>query len=417
MVSPVNFLPNEEALKKCLATTEASFGAGGTPTFQMYGDLVVNKKKPLVRTSDEYRGSFSRLRNPRRGPTAIDGTFNKQLSYEDLAILVRYFLKSGGGTPADDGNTVHGYTRTAAANDNALDSWMAEHFVDGLPFVAKGIRMNEITISADVDDANGNWMLASSCLVQADDLKATTSVTATGGTTGTAIKAAAGWTVNEHAGKYLAARSGTAANIGSVVQVASNDATTLTFTTGQTMPAAVASGDVLELSGLFTTGIADRTIEYILAEDTKLYIGDAVASLAEVPDKLVSWSVTIAHNFSRKKFQGSGSSYALKQGRGERIITAQMVMEFDDWFEYKKWDTATPSDRAVRFKTLGSTIDSGAATQKLAQITLPRLQWDEINPNNQREGNITAVYQAVEFVDAVNGELEIVTKTKLATLP
>lgn len=417
MVTPVNYLPNETALKKVLATTEATYGAGGTPSFQMYGDLVINKQRPLVRGADEFRGSFARNRNPRRGPTAIDGTFGKQLSYEDLAILARYFLKRGGGTPVDDTNTTHGYTRTVAPTDGLIDSWMAQHFVDGMPFEAKGIQLNEVTISADVDDANGNWMLSSTLLVQSDDLKATTSVTATGGSTSTLVKSGAGWTTNEHAGKYLAMRSGTAANVGSVVKVLSNDATTLTFETGQTMPSAVASGDVGELSGLFQTGIADRDIEYIPAEITQLYLGDDVAGLVEVPDKLVSWSVTIGHNFSRKRFQGNGSSYSKKRGRGERVITAQMVLEFDDWYEYKKWDTTTPSDRAVRFKAVGSTIDSGAGSTKLAQITIPRIQWDNVNPNNEREGNITAVYQALAYVDDVDGEFELVTKTKLATLP
>lgn len=418
MVNPVNYLPNEQALKKIYADVEASYGAGGTPDFAMYGDLVINKRKPLVRNSDEYRGSYARMRNPRRGPVELDGTFNKRLSFEDLAILARFFAKSGGGTPVDDTNTTHGYTRTAALNDAALDSWMAEHFVDGMPFVANGIRMNEVTISGDVDDADADWMLSSGLLVQSNDLKATTSLTATGGTKSTFVKSGAGWTTNEHAGKYLVPRSGTAANIGSMVKILSNNATTLTLS--QELPAVVASGDVVEISGLFTTGISDRTVDYINTEGTQLFIDDVYSSLGtnEIVDKLISWSVTIQHNFGRKRFQNNVGSYSKKQKRGDRLVTAQFVMEFDDWYEYKKWDTDFPSDRAIRIQKIGPVIDSGANSKKLAQINLPRVQWDEVNPNNQREGNITAVYQAVAYYDDGYGsELDVVTKTKLATLP
>lgn len=418
MVNPVNYLPNEQAIKEILAAVEASYGAGGTPDLAIYGDLVINKRKPLVRSSDEYRGSYARMRNPRRGPVAIDGTFSKRLSYEDLAILARFFLTAGGGTPVDDSETVHGYTRALLANDGALDSWMAEHFVEGMPFTATGIQFNETTISGDVDDADADWMLSSSCLVQSNDLKTTTSLTATGGTTTTHVDSGASYTTNEHAGKYAAFRSGTAANIGSIVKVLSNNGTTLTFE--QAFPAAVASGDLIELSGLFTSGVADRTVDYIPTEGTQLFIDDASADLGtnEIVDKLISWSVTIAHNWGRKRFQNNVGAYSKKRRRGDRLVTAQFVMEFDDWYEYKNWDTDIPLDRAVQLKHVGPVIDSSAGTTKLAQLDLPRVQWDEVNPNNQRDGNITAVYQAVAFVDDDYGaEFGLTTKTTLATLP
>lgn len=418
MVQPVNYLPNEQSLKKILADVEASYGAGGTPDFSLYGDLVITKRKPLVRNSDEYRGSYQRMRNPRRGPVAIDGTFNKRLSFEDLAILGRFFAKAGGGNAVDDGNSTHGYTRTCALNDGALDSLMAQHFVDGMPFEATGIQFNEVTLSGDVDDADADWMLSAGLLVATNDLKATTSQTATGGSTSTFVKSGAGWTTNEHAGKYAAFRSGTAGNIGSVIKVLSNNATTLTF--DGTLPAAVQSGDVIELSGLFQSGVADRTVEYIATEGTQLFIDDASGSIgtSEIVDKLISWSVTIQHNFGRKRFQNNVGGYSRKRRRGDRMVTAQLVMEFDDWYEYKKWDTTLPSDRAIRIQKVGSTIDSGAGTAKLAQLNIPRAQWDEVNPNNQRDGNITAVYQAVAYYDDSYGsEFDLVTKTKLATLP
>lgn len=417
MVNPINTLPNEQSLKRVLAVTEASYGAGGTPAFQLYGDLVINKKKPLIRTTDEYRGSFSRLRNPRRGPVTIDGTFAKPLGFEDLDQLKRYFLKKGGGSRTDDTNTVHGYTSIASANDNALDTWAAEHMVDGMPFVATGIQMNEVTISGDIDNANGDWMLSSNLIVMSDDLKATTSLTATGGSTTTFVKSAAGWTVDQFAGAYAAFRSGTANNLQSVVKILGNTATTITF--DSTLNAAVVSGDVIEISGLFTPGVPDRTINYIPNEGTQLFIDDAFGSIGttEWTDKLISFSWTIAHAFGRKRFMNNVGTYAKKQGRGDRIVTLQLTMEFDDWYEYKKWDTGIPSDRTIRIQNIGPAINASPATTFLAQLDLPRAQWDEVNPNNQREGNITAVYQALAYVDATAGyETAITTKTKLATL-
>ena len=418
MPNPVNYLPNETALKRILADVEATYGAGGTPDFSMYGDLSINKQKPLVRTSDEARGSYARMRNPRRGPVAIDGTLSKRLSFEDLAILARFFAKSGGGTAVSDAETIPGFTRIAALNDGALDSFMAEHFVDGMPFVAKGIRMNEVTISGDVDDADANWMLSSALLVQSNDLKATTRLTATSGTTLTHVDSGASYTVNEHAGKYAAVREGTADNIGSVVEILSNTATAITF--AQPLPAAVVSGDVIEISGLFTAGVADRTVDYIATEGTRIWIDDVDTDLGETElvDKLISWSVTIGHSFGRKRFQNNVGSYSKKQRRGARLVTAQFVMEFDDWYEYKNWDTDIPIDRAIRIEKEGPVIDAGAGTHKLAQINLPRVQWDEVNPNNERDGNITAVYQALAYTDDSYGsEMDIVTKTTLATLP
>jgi hypothetical protein len=414
----INTLPNEQALKQVLARAEASLGSGGAPTYAAYGDLVLTSRRPLVRASDEFRGSYARNRNARRGAKTVDGTYTKRLSFEDLAINARYFLKTGGGTPVDDGETTHGYTRTVAANDGKLDSMAAEHHHEGMPFFATGIQFNETTISGDVDDAEADWNLASNVLAVSNDLKTTSSVTATDGSTTTIVVSTATWTTNEHAGKWVAARTGTAGNLQSIVEVLANNGTTLTL--ADALPAAVQSGDTFELSGKFTSGITDRDVDYISAEGTRLFIDDASADLGEteILDKLISWSFTIQHNIGRKRFQNNTNGYSKKRRRGERIITGQLVMEFDDWYEYQNWDQEYPPYRAIRIEKEGPVIDAGAGTHKLAQINVPRVQWEEINPNNQREGNITAVYQLLAYVDDDYGtEFDIVTKTGLATLP
>ena len=95
-----------------------------------------------------------------------------------------------------------------------------------------------------------------------------TIVTATGGSTTTAVMAGAIWTVNAYTGYQLRAVSGTAGNIGVVRTVSSNTLTTLTTLA---FPSPVASADVLVLepvSSMLTAG-------YYQLQCTRWYIFNA----------------------------------------------------------------------------------------------------------------------------------------------
>jgi len=74
-----------------------------------------------------------------------------------------------------------------------------------------------------------------------------TLATASGGSTLTVIKAAAGWTTNLYAGCTVTMTGGTAGNIGLVRTISSNDATTLNFTPA--LPFSVANLDTFTISG------------------------------------------------------------------------------------------------------------------------------------------------------------------------
>lgn len=415
-------IQNEVIRKRVIGTTEASIGAGGTPTFPLYGTFAGKKSRALIR-DPQMRGTYDGNYNPARGPETFDGyTYGDKLSFQDLAILPRYGV-SKPPTATSDGFTVPGYTRAYRPSDSPFDSLYVQRGVAGMPFETKGIQADEFTISHNGDDASGNWMWGSNLMVVDDDmipLFTAVPEVATGGTVSTIVKTTAGYTVDAHAGKYVAMRSGTVANIDQIVQILSNTATTLTLATA--LPAAVVAADTYEISGGFTAGIADRTLDYIQNPGTQLIIADNLAGLATssnvINDKMISFGVTQTNAIRNKRFSDNIGGVSKKRGRGMREVVWTIVMEFDDWKEYRLFETAYPKDRAIRVQQLnGPTIDATAATKQTAMITSPRVQWDDIDPQGEREGNITATYAAVAYVPTEGYVVEYASKTKLVTLP
>ena len=110
MANAVNKLPNETSKVRTLVGTETNYGAGGTPTFQLLGNLVINERQPFI-TRDEYTGGLDPLVTPETGPYDVNGTYEELLTFESFAILPRYGMNSDGVTGVDDTNTTHGYTR------------------------------------------------------------------------------------------------------------------------------------------------------------------------------------------------------------------------------------------------------------------------------------------------------------------
>ena len=416
-------IQNETILTRVLAGIEPTIGAGGPVTFPLYGTFAGKKSRSLIR-DPLMRGSYDGNYNPARGPETFDGyTYGDKLSFQDLAILPRIGV-SKPPTAVSDGFTIPGYTRAYRPSDAVFDSLVVQRGVVGMPFVTLGIQADEFTISHNGDDASGNWMWGSNLIVVDDDMiplfTGTTPVAATGGSTTTIVMTTAGWTVDAHAGKYVAMRSGTVANIDNIVQILSNTATTLTLATA--LPAAVAAADTFEISGAFTPGIADRTLDYIQNPGTQLIIADDLAGLAltqnVINDKMISFGVTQTNALRSKRFSDNIGGVSKKRGRGMREVVWTIVMEFDDWKEYRLFETAYPKDRALRVQQLnGPTIDAAAATKQTAMITSPRVQWDDIDPQGEREGNITATYAAVAYVPTAGYVVEYTSKTKLVTLP
>lgn len=420
---PQNFSPmlNDDNQRQVLAATEATPGAGGTPTFRLYGDVKIKRAQPLIR-KPQYRGSYDGYRSPRRGVPDFTGTYTdvEGLSFEDFAILMRYgVIKSP--TPVDDGNTAHGYSRTYIPSNAAYDTLAMEHEFNGAVGVATGIRFDDFTIGHNVDNADGSWTFSSNLFIRNDALKAKATHTATSGSTTTAVDSGASYTAHALIGQYAAFRTGTTANIDEIRLITENTTTGLTF---DALPSAVAASDTFDILAAFTPSIGERDVEYIPNEGTRLYIADAYASIAsnEYKEKMIAFSVQHTNKTVKKRFSNDVGGYSKKTGRGMREVVVQITMEFDDPKEREIFEsTVLPKARAIRFEQTGSVIDSGASTKKLAQINLPSVYWDDVDTTQERSTNVIGVYQGLAHANgdavAFGGVVGYTTKTTLATLP
>lgn len=408
----INSIANERQLSRNYWGTETRLGVAVAPTFRMYGDLRLNRTRPLA-DRNEYAGTFFGDYTPVRGAVAIDGTFAQTLTYEDLPILLRYSVQ-GGVTGVDDANTTHGYlyTQKPTAGRKDIDFATVETGVPGMPFTATGLHLPEFTISADIDDTEAAWKWSGSAMALTKDLKAVTTGVATAGTTTTATKAAAGWTVDQFAGAFYEATGGTVGNIGQKREILSNSATVLTL--AGAMPSAIANTDTFTISGTFTAGIADRTRETIEAPDTSVYVDTGTIGTTEVQGRVISWSVNYNINSAGKRFMDNPTGYS-RFGFGKTAVTGQIRVEADERDEYDAWVAGTA--QRIRFKQTGTTIDSGAGTTKYAQIDIHNAQFDGVSEDD-RDNNVTWTFAFRGYVDSTAGvPITFATKTRLSVLP
>lgn len=411
---------NDQMMEQVLAVTEASPGAGGTPTFRLYGELQLNSARALIK-KPQYRRSYDGMRGARRGIWEHTGTYRDDLTYEDFAILPRYGVAPA-PSAVDDGNSTHGYTRTYIPGLTASETMAVEYGFDGIVMAATGLRFDDLTVEHNVDDGDGNWKVSGNLFVRDNKLKAKSTYTATAGANTTATVSGASWTPSALIGQYAAFRSGTTGNIDEIRQITANTGTQITFAA---LPSAVQAGDTFDLLAAFTPSIGDRTVEYVANEGTRLFMADAFANIAlaqnEVLDKMIAFSVQLKNNIQKKRFSNNVGGYSKKTGRGMRDVTVQITMEFDDPREREVFESQLPKARAIRFQQEGSVINASPATKKLARIDLPSVQWDTVDSNQRRNSNRIAVYQGVAFADgdavAYGGVVGFVSKTTLAALP
>lgn len=413
-VTGVNAFANERQLSRNYWGTQTLLETAVVPTYRMYADLRLNRMRPLA-DRNEFAGTFFKDYTAVRGAATVDGTIAQALTYEDLPILLRYSVQ-GGVTPADDGNTTHGYTYTQkpTASRKDIDYATVEGGFPGIPWTAKGLFIPEFTVSGDIDNAEAAWMFNGRALALTKDLKANSvTTTATGGTTTTIVKSAAGWTIDAFIGGFAELTSGTAGNIGEKREIIDNDATTLTL--AGALPAAVASGDGFTISGTFTAGIADRTRETIEAPGTSFYLDTSSGiGTTEIEGRLISWSVNYNLNAFGKRFMDNATGYG-RFGFGPTVVTGQVRLEFDDRDEYDLWTAGT--NVKLRIKQTGTTIDSGAVTTKYAQIDVFNAALDALT-DDDREGNVTITLTFRGLVDTSEGTpIEFEVKNKLSALP
>jgi hypothetical protein len=411
----INSFANERQLYRNYWGTELILGTSVTPTYRMYGDLRLTRSRPIA-DRNEYAGTFFKDYTAVRGGVVVDGTYAQNMTYEDAPILYRYSVQ-GGVAGVTDGNATPGYTWTQkpTASRKDIDFISAELGYPGFPFTSTGLHFPEFTISGDIDNAEACWMFNARALALTKNPKANalSSQVATGGSTSTVVKAAAGWTVNAYAGAFVEMLTGTAGNIGQKREIVSNDATTLTL--AGYLPSAVVNTDTFSVGGVFTTGIADRVRETIEAPGTKLYLDTSSAiGTTEVPGRMISFSVNYNVNSSGKRFMDNTTGYS-RFGFGATVVTGQVRLEGDDRDEYDAWIAGT--DSKIRIKQTGSVIDSGAGTTKSAQIDIPFVEWDALTEDD-RENNVTFTLTFRGMVDPSAGYPgQFVTKNKLSVLP
>lgn len=413
MTTAVNAIPNERQLVRAFLGTEAFLGTLVAPTYKIYGDLRLVRSRPLA-DRKEYAGTRFAKYTAVRGAVSVDGTYVQPLTYEDLPILGRYGLV-GGGTGVTDGNPTPGYTYTQqpSATKFDIDYASGEYFYPGMPFQFTGLHWPEFTISGDIDDAEAVWKWNSRALALTKDLKTVTSITATGGSTTTIVKSAAGWTVNQFQGAYVLGKSGTSANIGQVREILSNDTTTLTL--AGALPAAVVNTDVWEISGVFMAGITDRTREAIDFPGTALYLDTASPiGTTQMSGRWISFSATWANNSFGKRFAENTLGYG-RFGFGEHMVSGQIRFEFDRRAEYDDW--VAGNAKKIRIQKVGSAINVSPNTFKTATIDILNAQYNAFTDDDRQE-NVTATITFFGYVDQSAAiPAKITTINRLATLP
>lgn len=416
MTTAFNVAPNSIALRRGYFGTEAVAGTPVAPTYRVYAALKLAATRTLA-DREEFAGTLFSDYTPVFGPWEIDGTLDQPLTYEDLAILPRYSL-AGGSTNVDDTNTVHGYTYTRRPDPDSLniDTATIEGGVPNMPWTAAGVMFPEFTISGDIDDSEAAWKWSSPIKAVSKDYKPTVTGVATGGSTTTVVKTAAGWTASAFVGAYVRMTGGTAANVGQIREIASNDATTLTVS--QAFPSAVTAADTFEISGVFTPSIADRDREIVAAPGTKLYLDLASGTIGTtlVTGRFISFSVTYQSGLTTfKRFMENISGFTAKPDLGKRRVMGQVRLEFDRLDEWNNFKNGIGNN--IRIRQTGSTINVSPATTKSATIDVYNAIWSDFT-EDERNSNITVTLPFTGFVDTVEGvPFELAVKNKLSVLP
>ena len=121
--------------------------------------------------------------------------------------------------------------------------------------------------------------------------------------------------------------------------------------------------------------VADRARNTIRAAGTKLYIDEPAGTIGTtlVSGKLRSGSITIDNQLEMKQFSEDALTDACDVGRGEQLVTGEVVLEFKDDTEFAKMRAGT--SRKLRFEVTGPNIGATPTTNYLLQIDIPVAYW------------------------------------------
>lgn len=406
---------NDTQLMTIRAVTEATPGAGGVPTFFLPGTMEVNETRPLA-DINTYNGTYMQDDLAVYGPTDLAGSYGQNLSYEKAAILPRYAL-SAAPTPVSDGNPTPGFTYTYL-HDQARatrQTFAAIFGFEELPFDIRGVRFPQLSISADIDDAEASWKVnCPSLFASSKDLFLKRESTATAGTATTVTTADAGITLNQYQAGWLHIIGGP--GDGQALKIASNTASpNPVFTVSGTFSPAAAAGSIVILVGPVAT-VTATTDEAIACEGSNVFVDDTLA-IGTTNDRfrVISWNLDWNWPVSPKRFMGNVGGYDAKIGNGPQRLSGSLRMEFDSPKEYQRFKVK--DEVKLRFSQTGSVINASPATNKSITIDVYRavLEAPTMDARNYNR-TITIPWRA--YRDATQNRLfSYAVKNKLTALP
>ena len=407
---PGTKIRNEIGLRRIQAGTEALPGVAVTPDYRWYGDLVVNKTAALIRTP-EMTGTYDGLITPRRELSTFNGTYGERLTYQSFAIHNQYGVDAGATGVAEVGGYKHTAVPSATADNIATAT--LEYGVDGQVWLSTGVSHNEYTVTIDTDDADGVWKMSSNLFVRDKSQVVGDEGTATAGTTSTLTDSSQAWTVDEWAGAWAFIDFGTGS--GEVRQVLSNTATQLTFDS-PVLSGAVTAGTVYRIEGLFTDGVPFTAYDSIAVPGTQLYIDPASGTIGTnaIPDRMISYNITVNNARVGKRFADNVDSLSTSTGRGARLITGQVRLEFDRRDEYQQYEDL--DEVAIRVRQTGPAFSATPGDTMEATIDVNRAVWDVVDMD-ERENNITATFGFVAYLPTADDIVVFEAINDLATLP
>src|SRR5690606_15080453 len=107
----------------------------------------------------------------------------------------------------------------------------------------------------------------------------------------------------------------------------------------------------------------------------------------EIQDRIISTNVTVSNARTPKRFLDNGKNeISAKTGRGARLVSGQIRVEFDRFDEYNRWETL--DGFSLRIYQEGSVIDATEGTVKYAQIDVP-VCYFSTPTEDARENNMT----------------------------
>lgn len=385
-------VPNETSARRLYVKTEAERGVAVVPDTRLIADLTITPQGGALRRTEEATGGFDRYATPSRGEVTYGGNLSTILTFENGPQIARWWL-AGGGDPATSASGAYTYRQAPAFDVDDVDAFTAYYSVPGLGMHSAGVTVNEGTISMDFDDADGSWKFAGTVTAaNQEPLPGGIDGVATAGTTTSITMTGAGWTIDELVGAYVFLHPETPNAIARQI----TDNTEDSITVSAPFPTAVQVGNQFRIPGQFPAGVATPSGDAIPTATTDVFV-DAAGEMGTtlVVGRMIMGSVTVQNNRYSKAFMGSDRAAATRRtGRRGRVVTGQIRVEHDQWYEYDRWKALDELD--IRFQSLGPEISPGV--RKLAQLDLHNVVFDE--PSDQkREANLTRTYGFLGFTD------------------